>query len=101
MEDVTFNVDTCNSGIQEYVDSRRDEPPSDNRSTRSWIEHSQSEDSKSDIEKQRNENKYVEHAKGNLSDLANRLNGLTLQGTEQEEGNVRGDNNCPLELKSQ
>ena len=38
MEDVTFNVDTCNSDIQEYIDSRKDKPPSDNRSIRSWIE---------------------------------------------------------------
>ena len=35
IEDVTFHVDTCNSDIQEYIDSRKDEPPSDNRSIRS------------------------------------------------------------------
>ena len=43
MEDVTFNVDTCNSNIQEYIDFRKDKPPSDNRSIRSWIERCQSE----------------------------------------------------------
>ena len=43
----------------------------------------------------------MEHVPGNLSDLANRLNGLALQGTEQEKGNVHRDNNCPPELKSQ
>ena len=48
----------------------------------------QGEDGKSDIEKQRNENKYVEHVQDTLSNLANRLNELTLLGTEQEEGNV-------------
>ena len=101
MEDVTFNVDTCNSDIQKCIDSRKDKPPSDNRSVRSWIERCQSEDGKSDIENQRNENKYMEHIPENLSDLANRLNGLTLQGTEQEEGDVHRDNNCPPELKSQ
>ena len=42
----------------------------------------------------------MEHVPENLSDLANRLNGLTLQGTEQEEGNIHRDNNCPLELRS-
>ena len=88
--------------IQEYIDSRKDEPPSDNRSIRSWIELCQSEDGKSDIENQRNANKYMEHVPENLSDLANRLNGLVaLQGTKQEEGNVHRDSNCPLELKSQ
>ena len=35
MEDVTFNVDTCNSDIQEYIDSRKDELPPDNISIRS------------------------------------------------------------------
>ena len=97
MEDVTFNVDTCNSDIQEYIDSRKNEPPSDNRSIRSWIEHCQSEDGKIDIENQQNENKYMEHVPENLSNLANRLNGLTIQGTEQEVENVHRDNNCPLE----
>ena len=29
MEDVTFNVDTCNSDIQEYTHPRKDEPPPD------------------------------------------------------------------------
>ena len=101
MEDVTFNVDTCNSDIQEYIDSTKNEPPSDNRSIRSWIEGCQSEDGKSDIENQRNENKYMEHVPENLSDLANTLNGLILQGTEQEDGNVHRNENCPLELKSQ
>ena len=43
----------------------------------------------------------MEHVPENLSDLANRLNGLTLQETAQEEGNVHRDNNCPPELKSQ
>ena len=42
----------------------------------------------------------MEHVPGNLSDLANRLNGLALQGTEQEKGNVHRNNNCPPELKS-
>ena len=101
MEDVTFNVDTCNSDIQEYIDSRKDEPPSDNGSIRSWIERCQSQDGKNDIEKQQNEKKYVEQVQENLSDLANSLNGLTLKVNEQEEGNVHRDNNCPPELKSQ
>ena len=43
----------------------------------------------------------MEHVQENLSNLANRLNGLTLQGTEQEEVNVHRDNNCPPELNSQ
>ena len=43
----------------------------------------------------------VKNAQENLSHLANRLNELTLQGTEQEEGKVHRDNNCPQELKSQ
>ena len=98
MKDVTFNVGTCNSDMQEYIDSKKDEPPSDNRSIRSWIERCQSGDGKTDIEKQRNENKYVEHVQENLSNLANRLNGVTLQGTEQEEGNVNRDNSCPPKL---
>ena len=38
MEDVTFNVDTCNSDIQKHMDSRKDEPPSDNRFISLWIE---------------------------------------------------------------
>ena len=82
MEDVTLNVDTSNSDIQEYIDSKTDKPHSDNKSIRSWIERCQNEDGKSDIEKQRNENKYVQHVQENLSDLANRLNKLILQGTE-------------------
>ena len=57
MGDVTLNADTCNSNIQENVDYRKDEPPSDNRSIRSWIERCQSEDGKSDTEKQQNEKK--------------------------------------------
>ena len=101
MKDVTFNVDTCNSDVQVYIDSRKDDLLSDNRSIRSWIERCQSENGKGDIEKQRNENKYVEHVQENLSDLVNRLNGLTLQGTEQEEKDLHRDNNCPPELKSQ
>ena len=43
----------------------------------------------------------MEHVLENLSDLANRLNGLTLPGTKQEEGNVHRNNNCPSELKNQ
>ena len=43
----------------------------------------------------------MEHVQESLSDLANKLNGLTLRGTEQEEGNVHGDNNCSPELKIQ
>ena len=35
MEDVTFNFDTFHSDIQEYIDSRKDEQPSDNISIRS------------------------------------------------------------------
>ena len=50
MEDVTVNVDTSNSDIQEYIDSRTDKPPPDNKSIRSWIERCQSKDGKSDIE---------------------------------------------------
>ena len=65
-----------------YLYSRKDKPPSDNRSIRSLIEHYQSEDGKNDTDKQQNESKYVEHGQENLPDLANRLNGLTLQGTE-------------------
>ena len=30
----------------------------------------------------------MEHVQEDLSNLARRLNGLTLQGTEKEEGNV-------------
>ena len=97
MEDVTLNVDNCNRDAQEYIDSRENKPPSDNRPIRSWIERCQSKDVKSNIEKQRNENKYVEHAQENLFDLANRLNALTLQGTEQEERNVHRDKKCPPE----
>ena len=94
MEDVTFNLDTCNSDIQEHIDPRKDEPPSDNRSIGLWIKRCKSEDGKSDIENQQNENKYMEHVPENLSDLVNKLTGLMLQGTEQEEGNVHSDNNC-------
>ena len=101
MEDVTFNVDTCNSDIQRYIDFTKDEPPSYNRSITSWNERCQSEDGKSDIEKERSENKYVEHVQENLPNLANRLKGLTLQGTKQEEENVHRDNTCPPELKGQ
>ena len=79
MEDVTFNVDTCNSAIQEYIDSRKYEPSSDNKSIMSWIEQSQSEDSKIDIEKQQNGNKYVEHVQQKLPYLSSRLNRLTLK----------------------
>ena len=43
----------------------------------------------------------MEHVPENLSDLANKLNGLTLQGNEQEEENVHRDNNCPPKSKSQ
>ena len=43
----------------------------------------------------------MEHVQEDLSNLANRLNGLTLQGTEQEEVNVHRDNNCPPESNSQ
>ena len=67
MEDVTFNVDTCNSDIQKHMDSRKDEPPSDNRFISLWIERFQNEDDKSDIENQRNENKFMEHVPENLS----------------------------------
>ena len=35
MKDVTFNVGTCNSDMQEYIDSKKDKPPSDNRYIRS------------------------------------------------------------------
>lgn len=40
----------------------------------------------------------MEHGQENLFDLANKLNALTLQGTEQEEENVHRDKNCPPEL---
>lgn len=39
----------------------------------------------------------MEHGQENLFDLANKLNALTLQGTEQEEENVQRDKNCPPE----
>lgn len=44
---------------------------------------------------------YVEHVEENLSDLANRLNRLAVQGTQQEKGTMHRDNNCPLEIKRQ
>ena len=86
-EDVTFNVNTCNSDVQKYIDSRKDDRPSDNRSISSQIERCQSEDGNCKIQKQQNENKYVELLQENMSDVGNRLNGQALQGTEQEEQN--------------
>ena len=29
IKDVTYNVNTCNSDVKEYLDSRKDEPPSE------------------------------------------------------------------------
>ena len=29
IKDVTYNVNTCNSYVKEYFDSRKDEPPSE------------------------------------------------------------------------
>lgn len=38
LEDITFNVDTCNSGVKEYLESRKDDPLSENRSTMSRLQ---------------------------------------------------------------
>lgn len=38
LEDITFNVDTCDSGVKEYLESRKDDPLSENRSTMSRLQ---------------------------------------------------------------
>ena len=34
--EMQFEVDTCNSNVQAYLDSRKDDPPSETRSVSSW-----------------------------------------------------------------
>ena len=38
LKDITFNVDTCNSEVKEYLESRKDYPLSENRSTMSRLQ---------------------------------------------------------------
>ena len=42
IEDVTYNVDTCNSDVKEYL--RKDEPPSEVSSVTSWLNCCPNED---------------------------------------------------------
>ena len=38
VEDISFNVDECSSEVNEYLISRRDDPPSDTMSKASIVE---------------------------------------------------------------
>ena len=67
VEDISFNVDECSSEINEYLISRRDDPPSDTMSKASIVEEYLTGSVQEEI------------SDGSISDLANQLNKLTIK----------------------
>ena len=85
LEDVTYNVDTCNSDVNEYLESRRDEPPSENRSITSWLQRCENEERIGEVDLKLHHSGNT--ANGNMSDLANDLDKLTLRTREENDEN--------------
>ena len=80
IEDVIFNIDTCNSCVQEYIDLRKDDSSSgaSSKSIKSWIRHCELETI--DFENQQEK----ETPEENLSDLTDKLNNMTIKSAEKE-----------------
>ena len=71
--EMQFEVDTCNSNVQAYLDSRKDDPPSETQSVSSWAKQCLKDQILHNIETQDDR-----VSKEGISDLASRLNQLTL-----------------------
>ena len=81
--DVTLDVDTCNSEVKEYLESRKDNTFSVNRSITSWLQRCEGEDDMTDADiKPMSDNKCIN---GNLSDLAKDLDNLTLRTKQNND----------------
>ena len=77
--EIQFEIDTCNSTVQEYLDSRKDDPPSDTQSISSWAKQCLNNQifQIGEIEDDGN-------SKEGFSDLANQMNQLTLEPNATE-----------------
>ena len=71
--EMQFEVDTCYSNVQAYLDSRKDDPPSETQSVSSWAKQCLNDQILHNIETQDDR-----VSKEGFSDLASRLNQLTL-----------------------
>ena len=94
IEDITYTVDTCNSDVKEYLDSRKDGPPSGVSSVISWLNCCTNEDITTEAHGTNILEKEVIHR--NLSDLAKDINNLTLKTmrhTYETQVTVRNTNN--------
>ena len=87
IEDVIFSIDTCNSCVEEYLNSRKDDSNSSasGNSVSSWIWRYEKEN----LQFRRQEENETHHEK--LSDLANKLNDLRIKSTELEPHKERRD----------
>ena len=83
IEDATLDVDTCNSEVKEYLESREDNIFSVNRSITSWLHRCEGEDDMTDVDiKPMSDNKCIN---GNLSDLAKDLDNLTVRTKQNND----------------
>ena len=73
IDEEQFEVDTCNSNVQAYLDSRKDDPPSETQSVSSWAKQCLNYQILHNIEARDDR-----VSKEGFSDLASRLNQLTL-----------------------
>ena len=71
--EMQFEVDTCNSNVQAYLDSRKDDPPSETQSVSSWAKQCLNDQILHNIETQDDR-----ASKEGFSNLASQLNQLTL-----------------------
>ena len=87
IENVIFSIYTCNSCVEEYMNSRKEDSNSSvsGNSVGSWRRRCEKEN----LQFQRQEKNESQHE--NLSDLANKLNDLIIKSTELGSHKKRRD----------
>ena len=86
IEDITY-VDTFSSDVKEYLDLRKDEPPSEVSSVTLWLNRCANEDIATEAHGANNPEKKATHR--NLFDLAKDLDNLTLKTKEDQNELLR------------
>ena len=87
IEDVIFSIETFNRCVEEYMNSRKEDSNFSvgGNSVSSWIRECEKEN----LQLKRQDENETQHE--NLSDLANKLNELTIKSTELEPHKERRD----------
>ena len=87
IEDVIFSIETFNRCVEEYMNSRKEDSNFSvgGNSVSSWIRECEKEN----LQLKRQDENEAQHE--NLSDLANKLNELTIKSTELEPHKERRD----------